>query len=240
MRILAAAVLGAVALGVSLGASSGGAKAQEGSGVNGVPLTIFAIEVPGAGCHSLTADRKCEVEAGSVFTVRLSLLALNAPPEAIGYNFFAGTIIFDSDLTLKNRAGVNEMLWPDCDRPSAFEVKDTTDYTAACSTRVDDGIHTSSYTGTMLEVDLTCDASGGHTIGATTIVRFLGGPAFDSDETTDTLTVNCVEPPLVGGMQADLADAATSSNATGAIAGAGTAVIIVLVGIAWNLQRRVV
>jgi hypothetical protein len=107
-------------------------------------------------------------------------------------------------------------------------------------------VNESTYLGVLLEVDFTCPSEpvGGLRLALFDDARLRSesGGTISGSILDDELTINCVEPPpppLVGGTQADLADAAASSNATGAIAGAGAAAAIVLAGVAWNVRRRI-
>jgi hypothetical protein len=97
----------------------------------------------------------------------------------------------------------------------------------------------------MLQADFSCQAGSPLTLtleqglnpSQTQIVS--KGVAVADASGNEVLTINCVDPAaLVGGAQADLAGAATSSNATGAIAGASVAALLALVGIAWTRRAN--
>jgi hypothetical protein len=217
----------------------GGAQAQEGAGGPVVPTAEFSSEVPGAGCSTKTGDTKCEVPVGTLFTLRLSLNSFfgfgdDNGNTVNGYTEFSAQVTYDQDLVRKDRDGTSEIVWPDCSFAPP-EIVFPGLYEVSC-----DGFE-STHIGGMLEVDFTCTtaASTGNFIQLNNLQL-----ADDDDiefffSSPPNLSVNCVEPPLVGGAQAGLAGAATSSNATGAIAGASVAAAVVMLGaIVWNLRRR--
>jgi hypothetical protein len=240
-RLLVAAVLGTAVVVLSSVAVSGQSAAQTPPGAAGAGPGIFAnfvLSVPSAGCSSAGAT-KCVIPAGSQFTVVLELGDFSMGTTGLGYSEFRGQLNFSpaSDaLPVKNRPDVTEIVWLDCST-GAFEIKDTAVYTAQCE-------GSSTFFGEMLQVDYNCTPASPFSRQLTLDGTFIALRSQFGDIVVPAtegafLDINCVAPPLVGGTQADLAGAASDSNATAAIAGASAAAIVVLGLAVWANRRRV-
>ncbi len=206
----------------------------------------LSIAVDGAGCDTKGVNpTRCKVATNSPFTVMVSindvsLVDVDMDTKA-GYLGMQVRLTYSAGLTLKQRAGTSEVVWPDCGL--AYEEELAQEYMAGCATNI--GANESVFTGQVVAVDLTCSTQGSETVsmvpgapGNTHILDELFGELAEAG--SESLTVHCVS---VGGI-AELPEVAGtpletdgSSRANVAIAVA-VAAAVALAGAGWYARRR--
>lgn len=196
------------------------------------PSPDFSIEVQGANCDTRGVNpSKCQVAAGSQFTVSVSIDDLSGLPDLdadtkAGYSGFQVRLNYSAGLTLKNRTDVTEVVWPDCGL--APEVKDVGTYLTGCA--IAGGANESVFTGAVVEVDFNCSDPPGSQ-ESVTLVHGLPtitspGDSFIVNEQasgalaeagSESLTINCTSG--VGGI-AELPEVARTPLETPGSSGA--------------------
>ncbi len=204
---------------------------------------------------------KCTIALGGQMTVALRLNDISGlpNPDSDGKAGYAGIqmrLTYSAGLTLNQRAALGEVVWPDC--VYGGEANPAQTYLAGCAFGA--GANESVFTGTVVEVDFTCTAqssqqsvtlvhgaaSGGNPVGDTFLVDESGATEL-AEAGIETLTINCVTPP-VGGV-AEVPDAARAPVATrddssgpgaGRLAAVSTAalVVVALAATTWLATRR--
>ncbi len=217
----------------------------------------FSIAVDGAGCDTKGVNpTRCKVAASSQFAIivsinDLSLVDADMDTKA-GYLGMQVHLTFSAGLTLKQRAGTSEVLWPDC--AFSYEEELAQEYMAGCATNI--GANESVFIGQVVAVDFTCSTLGSETVSMVHGVPDIGNPVGDThilDELagelaeagSESLTIHCVS---VGGIT-ELPEVAGTPLEPGGTAGiglgllAGMAAVIAgtlaLSGAAWYGWRRI-
>ena len=217
----------------------------------------FSIAVEGAGCDTKGVNpTRCKVAASSQFTVifsinDVSLVDADMDTKA-GYLGMQARLTFSAGLTLKQRAGTSEVVWPDCG--FAYEEQLAQEYMAGCATNI--GANESAFTGQVVAVDFTCSALGNETVSMVHGVPDVGNPVGDThilnelagevaEAGSESLTIHCVsvggitELPEVAGTPLEASDSSGSNTAliVGIVA-AFAAVTVTLGGAVWYTRRR--
>ena len=256
-RVLALAILTVAALAF---AWSHGAAPQIQAGAASVDLSV---EVVGATCDTKGVNpTKCEVDAGSQFTVRVSINSVSGLPDVdtdtkAGYLGIQVRLNYSAGLTLKQQNAVDEIVWPDCG--NAAELKAALSYLAGCG--IGSGANESVYTGAIVDVMFTCNVSQGsqEEVILKHGVPDIGNPLGDThiiDEATgelaeagsESLTINCAPQPVGGIAELPDVDGAVPLEATDASGGnlvvAGVTVASIVSAVtalgvaAWYMRRR--
>ena len=217
----------------------------------------LSIAVDGAGCDTKGVNpTRCKVAASSLFTVivsinDVSLVDADMDTKA-GYLGMQARLTYSAGLTLKQRAGTSEIVWPDCE--FAYEEQLAQEYMAGCATNI--GANESVFTGQVVAVDFTCSTLGSETVSMVHGVPDVGNPVGDThilDELagelaeagSESLTIHCVsvggiaELPEVAGTP--LEEPGSPGGNAGMLAGVIAAVAggtIALGGAAWFARRR--
>lgn len=145
------------------------------------------------GCNVVIGDGQLTL---SVILSEIGLPDLDIDTEA-GYNGFQVRINFPSELGLKNRSGLSEVVWPECDPGTAAELKTAGSYLVSCTVAFSE--NESTFLGTLVQVDFNCTQPGAFQ------VELVAGIPLDShllDEQSneaalskgDSLTINCILP----------------------------------------------
>ncbi len=217
----------------------------------------LSIAVDGAGCDTKGVNpTRCKVAASSLFTVivsinDVSLVDADMDTKA-GYLGMQARLNYSAGLTLKQRAGTSEVVWPDCG--FAYEEQLAQEYMAGCATNI--GANESVFTGQVVAVDFTCSTLGsetvsmvhgvpdvGNTVGDTHILDELAGELAEAG--SESLTIHCVsvggiaELPEVAGMPLETpGSSGTSTTVLASVAGAVATGILALGSAAWYARRR--
>ena len=252
MRWLRLLMVGLPALILAAGALTFSRGHESAPHVEAQEVVDFSMAVDGAGCDTKGVNpTRCKVAAGSQFTVivsinDVSLVDADMDTKA-GYLGMQVRLTYSAGLTLKQRTGTSEVVWPDCG--IAYEMKSAQEYTAGCATDI--GANESVFTGQVVAVDFSCGALGSGTVSMvhgvqddTHILDELAGELAEAG--SESLTIHCVS---VGG-HAELAEVAgapleapdSSGTNTGVVAGAIAGAVLVggvtLGGAAWYTRRR--
>jgi hypothetical protein len=165
---------------------------------SGPPLTgidwSIGIDTNGDGhvdCSTEGTDAgACTAVLGGSFVLVERLDAL-----AQDFNAYTG---FDAYVEFSgvNATGAFSTHWPECNSPAnAFGSG-----WAAVGCNIFAGIYTSSYVGDMVTLEFTCGASGAitmaHGSGDTGLIDQQGTYYREGDPSTETLSVNCIDPYL--------------------------------------------
>ena len=236
------------------------------------PQIIIAVDVGNNGSTDCDTDTgttgigaKCSANVGATFTVDVRLnnlvgLPNNDADAKSGYNSFDHSTQFSAGLTYVDRAGLGEVVGPQC----GIKAENTSllpgEVEHAC---VFGGANEMTFLGTVFELDVSCASAGARTV---TLVH--GGPTnthVTDDDTNivndnndngapETLTINCetatptptatVPPPPptpgpVGGISFDPAGGQGSSGlGSWYVAAVSAAAGVVALGAAWYARRR--
>ena len=217
----------------------------------------LSIAVDGAGCDTKGVNpTRCKVAASSQFTVivsinDVSLVDADMDTKA-GYLGMQARLTYSAGLTLKQRAGTSEVVWPDCG--FAYEEQLAQEYMAGCATNI--GANESVFTGQVVAVDFTCSTLGSETVSMVHGVPDVGNPVGDThilDELagevaeagSESLTIHCIsvgglaELPEVAGTPLEAPDSSGGSTALLAGVVGATAIGAVALGAAaWYARRR--
>ena len=166
----------------------------------GLPLATvdFSIGVVADGCKTGTGDTTCDVGVGSLFTVSVFIDSYDTSTGA--YDAFQARLNESAGLTFQDRAGLGEIVWPDCgicaedqtNLPGSYRGGGTI-FAAPPSTA----------TGVVMEVDYECPSAGSETV---TLVHGATADTFLQDEAAasavdpdsdEVLTINCVPTPTL-------------------------------------------
>ena len=171
------------------------------------PDLAISIDVNGGGddCDTNAGTpgigTTCNVAVGGGFTVKGHVLGYVGISGTGGYGGIHMRFVHSAGLTLVQRSGTSEMMWPDCG--GASESKPASAYDVDCHDFV---LPTSTFKGKVLEVDYTCATSGSRTVtmqDASTFLYDSGHAAASDAEGDEVLTINCAAG--VGGV-AELSD----------------------------------
>ncbi len=218
-----------------------GARQVEGGAV--VPPTVdFSIGVVADGCKTGTGDTTCDVAAGDTFTVSVFVDSYSTATGA--YDAFQARLNESAGLTFQDRAGLGEILWPDCGI-CAEDVGGIPGSWRGGGTIF--GGPPSTATGVVIEVDYKCSS------GSETVTLVHGEPSdtllLDEDglfavdpDPDEVLTIDCgavggIVDLLAGGDSPAEGSASSSSDYTLAIAAAAGAVLALAAG-GWYARRR--
>jgi hypothetical protein len=166
-----------------------------------VPEVDFAIEIVGTSCTTKAAEPGvCLIPEGWQFTVDITLNDISALVDhdgdtAAGYEAVGVTLDFSGGLTYRYQS--DEIVWPDGNFCMTTGLP-VPPYINGCSIWV--GQEESTYTGTMFEVDFSCDETDPgqflillHESYLTAIMAEGGVNATDPDG-QESLTIQCVPP----------------------------------------------
>jgi hypothetical protein len=194
---LAAVVVLALMLAWGQGSSQ---QAQATSGANSPDLHI---ESTGCSTESTTLG-KCNVSSGSSFSVATHVdniggnFADGADADAVGgYGGFQAHLTYSAGLTLNNKAGTSEVVWPDSGFP--VESKGVGSYTGGSAIGI--GANGSVFTGQVMQTSFTCSAVGVETVTLVQSADPLDSNLADENavakvdpDGNEVLTINCLPP----------------------------------------------
>ena len=174
-------------------------------------------------CATSGGPTACNVPLGSSFAVKLYLYSIGTVP---GYDSYDATILFAG---VSAKYNSDPSFWPDCAGPL---------YAPPIIDRVGWGCVVgqldppSTYTGLIGTTQFNCTQSGTVSMlrgeGNTQIVGSGYEQHGEAQGTTETLTINCVEP--VGGAAIDIARAVSGDDHVAPMAEMAWILVLVLAG----------
>jgi hypothetical protein len=189
-------------------------------------------------CDSTSGPTKCAVTSGQNFTVGVNLLS-QAGPWA-GYELhlkYVGAISYNAGSLVLMGGGV----WPGCALPTDEVAFTPGDAPFACA---DASGADQTFTGLLATLTFHCAAQGSgiitlvHGFGNTELSTSTGSTFENADE---SLTINCLQPPPVGGVSLDpvaLPPSQAADPPIDLLIAVAVAATLALAGMAWYGRSR--
>ncbi|MGB2695037.1 MAG: VWA domain-containing protein [Dehalococcoidia bacterium] len=161
------------------------------------------VSQPAGGCQAVVKETKCQIvlqPGGQAFvtvSVVLSSIGLTDGDgnTLAGYDGFQVRLTHSAGLVLKERNGLNEVVWPGCSGGAGAEFEDAASYLVSCV--IGPTGSESTYLGPLVEVDFHCITPGSQQVDlvpgaplASHLLNDNGGEVAAA--AGDSLTINCI------------------------------------------------